>query len=255
MSIVEGWTQLDSFSYHFCRLDSISGCGKYQAACGVKGWINELVPISRALPWCNNCVRILDQKQYALTDTCPLEPSSELPPGQLAAKRWPVLHLGAIPDDSGALTTDGLVVRSTIFTFDYLSALSQISLTADMHCIMRWTVEGIKWRGVAMKAIFDQVKPRSKFVLAHGANDYFTNLTIEDAAKGLIAMKANGKPLEPEHGGPLRLVIPHLYAWKSVKWLQRLEFVNVDQPGTWEQRGLHNRGDVWAEERFAKTSV
>lgn len=249
----DGWTRLGSFTYHYCRLDSVSSCGRYQAVCGVKGWIEDLVPIANALPWCNNCVRALDQKQFDASADVPLERSSGLPPNQLKAKRWPVLHLGSVPlDVPNSLCVDGAVTHSLDLTFEALSALAQADLAADMHCIMRWTVSGIKWRGVAMQTIIEQVQPTGRFVLAHGANDYFTNLSVEDATQGLVALEAGGKPLEPEHGGPIRLVIPHLYAWKSVKWLNRLEFVEVDEAGTWEQRGLHNRGDVWAEERFAK---
>ena len=180
-----------------------------------------------------------------------------LPPGQHEVTKWPVLDLGIEPDFAPAgwaMTVDGLVEVPLPLDLAGLRALPMAESRSDIHCVTGWSRFDNRWRGVAGRTIIERVRPlaAARFVVAHSHDGYATNLALADVAAedALLATDWDGRPLDREHGGPVRLVVPHLYFWKSAKWLRRLEFTAADRPGFWEVRGYHNRGDPWAEERY-----
>jgi DMSO/TMAO reductase YedYZ molybdopterin-dependent catalytic subunit len=180
-----------------------------------------------------------------------------LPPGQKEVKNWPVLDLGiqpAIPAGRWRLEVDGLVETKLSLDWAGLAALPQVDAVSDIHCVTAWSRFDNRWRGVTARTLLDlaRPKPEARFVIQHGYDGYTVNVPLADfAAEGvLLAHEWEGKPIPTEHGGPVRLVLPHLYFWKSAKWLQRLEFVAADRACFWEERGYHMRGDPWAEERY-----
>ncbi len=182
-----------------------------------------------------------------------------LPPGQILTQKWPVLHYGHIPSlnlERWTLEVTGAVERPQSFTWKDLEALPTIETLCDIHCVTRWSRYDNTFRGISVRAILAQVglRPEAKFVMVHAAPDYTTNVPIEDVDRdgNLLATHHNGAPLTPEHGGPIRLVIPHLYFWKSAKWITGLEFIDEDYPGFWEQNGYHMRGDPWSEQRYGR---
>ena len=182
---------------------------------------------------------------------------ARLPPGQVETKKWPVLHTGAVPPFDPAtwdLRVTGEVERPLRFTWDEWAALPRAVDTSDFHCVTRWSRYDNRWEGVPFAEIERRagVREAARFVIFHCDGDYTTNIRIEDAraAGVLFATHHDGAPLAPEHGGPLRAVVPHLYAWKSGKWLRGIEFSTVDEPGFWETRGYHNVADPWREQRF-----
>ncbi len=181
-----------------------------------------------------------------------------LPPLQSQARTWPVLHYWGVPDvdlSRWRLEVVGLVAQPTTFTWEEFQQLPRVQVFADFHCVTRWSKLGNLWEGVSVQEVLrraGRVKPEASFVIAHGYDEgYTTNLTLADvlAEDVLLADRHDGEPLTAEHGGPLRLVVPRRYAWKSAKWLRALEVTAVDQPGTWEQAGYHPRGDPWTQER------
>lgn len=181
-----------------------------------------------------------------------------LPPGQKLTDGWPVLSYGSTPRVDLAnwkLTVTGLVEDQREFTWDEFLALPQSKLTSDIHCVTRWSKFDNEWEGVLFRDLAAAVrpKPETKCVLAACYGGYTTNLLMDDlTAEGvLLAHSHNGKPLTPDHGWPLRLVVPHLYFWKSAKWLRGLAFLDRERPGFWEQYGYHMRGDPWQEERYS----
>lgn len=180
-----------------------------------------------------------------------------LPPGQRAVRDWPVLDLGVRPGVSVAgwrLAVDGLVERPLALDWEQLLALPQRESRSDIHCVTAWSRFDNLWRGVAAGTLLDRVRPlpEARFVICHSYDGYTTNLTLDDFAGEdvLLATAWEGRPLPPEHGGPVRVVLPRLHFWKSAKWLRRLELTASDRPGFWETRGYHNRGDPWTEERY-----
>jgi DMSO/TMAO reductase YedYZ molybdopterin-dependent catalytic subunit len=180
-----------------------------------------------------------------------------LPPGQRKTVDWPVLDLGAhpnIPLDRWRLIVDGLVDDPMRLDWAAFQALPQRDLESDIHCVTSWSRFDNAWRGVAVTDLLQAVqpKPEARFVMLHSFDTYTTNLPLDEfAAEGaLLATHWNGAPLTLEHGGPLRAVIPQLYFWKSAKWLKRIEFTAEDRPGFWEERGYHNNGDPWTEQRY-----
>jgi DMSO/TMAO reductase YedYZ molybdopterin-dependent catalytic subunit len=185
-------------------------------------------------------------------------PSGErLPPGQHVVTNWPILDLGTKPKvapERWQLRVFGLVEES--FTWDWQAMLArpQIRAVSDIHCVTTWSRYDNHWEGVATSVILAEArpKPQARFVVLHGYDDYTTNLPLADFASpdALLAHRWEGEPLPVEHGGPVRLVVPHLYFWKSAKWLRRIEFVAEDRRGFWEERGYHDRGDPWAEQRY-----
>lgn len=185
--------------------------------------------------------------------------SGRVPPGQKQVTHFPVLDLGIRPRIAAAdyrLRVDGLVENPLELGWEALRALGEVDAVSDFHCVTRWSRLDTAWRGVRVRDIMARVRPAPEVthVMAYGADGYDTNLPVarllDDDA--LVATALDGKPIPGEHGGPVRLVVPGLYGWKSAKWLTRLEFMAQDRPGFWEQRGYHNEGDPWREERFAR---
>ncbi|AWM00151.1 sulfite oxidase-like oxidoreductase [Bradyrhizobium amphicarpaeae] len=181
-----------------------------------------------------------------------------LPPGQHLTKDWPVLDLGVVPPisrDRWRLDVYGAVESPVFWTFAEFTAQKQARFTSDIHCVTTWSRYDNEWEGLATRELLAACQPRedARFVTLHSHDGYTTNLALEDfaAEDALLAHSWSGQPLTEEHGGPVRLVVPHLYFWKSAKWLQSIEFLTEDAPGFWEVRGYHNRGDPWAEQRYS----
>ncbi|PPQ16097.1 sulfite oxidase-like oxidoreductase [Bradyrhizobium sp. AC87j1] len=181
-----------------------------------------------------------------------------LPPGQHLTKDWPVLDLGVVPPVSRErwrLDVYGAIESPVFWTFDEFIAQKQARFTSDIHCVTTWSRYDNEWDGLATRELLAACQPRedARFVTLHSHDGYTTNLALEDfaAEDALLAHSWSGQPLTEEHGGPVRLVVPHLYFWKSAKWLQAIEFLTEDAPGFWEVRGYHNRGDPWAEQRYS----
>lgn len=187
-----------------------------------------------------------------------VEQDQRLPPGQIAAKRWPVLHQGEAPVFDPAtwdLTVDGEVRMPLRLDWSTFQALPRSTLDGDFHCVTRWSVLDNHWEGVSLAHVLERAgfRPSARFVLFTCDGGYTTNLPLEIVtrrAEAILATHLNGEPITPEHGFPMRLVIPRLYAWKSAKWIRRITLLTEDQPGFWESYGYHHRGDVRAEERF-----
>ena len=182
---------------------------------------------------------------------------SRIPPGQYYTDKWPVLHAGSVPGvDAGAwdFRAFGLVRNPIRLSLDELIALGTQEQTSDIHCVTRWTKLDMPWKGVPMRAVLEQVQPleSARFVIAHAEQGFTANLPIEAvmADDVMLAYEADGQPLTPEHGYPLRLLVPSRYFWKSAKWLRGLELRTTDQPGFWERYGYHNDADYWREERY-----
>jgi len=180
-----------------------------------------------------------------------------LPPGQRKVTDWPVLDLGVkpnIPLAQWRLSIDGLVEQSMRLDWDAFQALPQSDLMSDIHCVTAWSRFDNRWRGVAVMDLLERVqpKPEANFVVLHSFDTYTTNLPLEEFAMegALLATHWEGKPLTIDHGGPVRAIVPQLYFWKSAKWLKRIEFIAADRPGFWEERGYHNFGDPWREQRY-----
>jgi DMSO/TMAO reductase YedYZ molybdopterin-dependent catalytic subunit len=184
--------------------------------------------------------------------------AQRLPPGQREVKTWPVLDLGAQPRIDlklWRLTIDGLVENPLTLDWQTFQDLPQSDSVSDIHCVTAWSRYDNRWRGVLVSDLLTlvQPKPEARFVLFQSYDTYTTNLPLEEFAvpDALLATHWEGEPLTVEHGGPLRVVVPQLYFWKSAKWLKRITFAAEDQPGFWEVRGYHNHGDPWEEERYS----
>jgi DMSO/TMAO reductase YedYZ molybdopterin-dependent catalytic subunit len=180
-----------------------------------------------------------------------------LPPGQKLTQNWPVLDLGVQPDvkpENWRLRVTGLVENPLHWTLPEFMALPQMEDVSDIHCVTTWSRYDNHWQGVSSRTILDLVKPRPEVthVVMHAYDGYTTNVSLQafSDANVLLAHAWEGAPLAREHGGPVRVVIPDWYFWKSAKWVNRLEFLAQDRPGFWEVRGYHNRGDPWMEERY-----
>jgi DMSO/TMAO reductase YedYZ molybdopterin-dependent catalytic subunit len=186
-----------------------------------------------------------------------LDPT-RLPPGQYLREKWPVLHAGSVPKTDLA-TWDfkvfGEVEEPVTLTYEELQALPQTKVTIDIHCVTRWSrfdtsFKGVHWRELAKLV---RPKPSARFVVAHAEQGFTSNIPLEalEDETALIAWEADGRPLEPDHGWPLRLVVPSRYFWKSAKWLRGVELLATDQPGFWERYGYHNDADYWQEQRYS----
>ncbi len=193
-----------------------------------------------------------------LTGTSARSENESLPPGQHLVTDWPVLDLGMHPDVATSrwrLDMFGAVERPMILDWAGLQDLPQRRAVSDIHCVTTWSRYDNAWEGVLTRDLLQAVQPKpdARFVVLQSYDGYTTNLSLEDfAADGaLLAHSWQGVPLAQVHGGPLRLVVPQLYFWKSAKWLQRIEFRTADRPGFWEVRGYHNRGDPWDEQRYS----
>jgi DMSO/TMAO reductase YedYZ molybdopterin-dependent catalytic subunit len=182
---------------------------------------------------------------------------ARLPPGQYLTEKWPVLHAGSVPRVDLAtwdFTVSGQVEEPVTLTWDELRALPATEITIDIHCVTRWSRFDTSFRGVHWRDLAELVRPKptARFVLAHAEQGFTSNVplaAIEDE-NALLAYEADGEPLTPEHGWPLRLVVPSRYFWKSAKWLRGLELRSTDQPGFWERYGYHNDADFMREERY-----
>lgn len=180
-----------------------------------------------------------------------------LPPGQVLTIKWPVLHYGLVPSvdlKTWSFEISGLVERPFALTWDELLALPRKTVICDMHCVTTWSRFDNTFEGVPVQALLQRagVKPEATFVLVSAEQDFTTNLPLADLDRpdNLIALKHDGDWLTPEHGGPARLLVPHLYLWKSAKWVRGLTLLDQDVPGFWEQNGYHMHGDPWTEERY-----
>jgi len=194
----------------------------------------------------------LFQKNY------PPEIASRIPPGQRLVKTWPVLHYGPVPRFDGVnwnLEVSGLVDNPFTLTYDELRALAMARVDADMHCVTGWTTLDNTWEGVAFRTILERAAPRNeaKWVIAHCEYGYTSNLSLQAMNDDdvLLAWRNGGEDLTPDHGWPLRLVVPKRYAWKSAKWLTGLEFAATNRRGFWEVRGYHVHAEPFAEERYS----
>ena len=184
--------------------------------------------------------------------------ADRVPPGQSRTRKWPVLHYGRVPIvpfDTWRLDITGLVERPLSFSWEQFRALPRTKVFADFHCVTRWSRLGNLWEGVSVRTILERagVKPQAKFVVATGYDDgWTTNLPLADfrSEDALFADTHDGEPLVPDHGGPVRPIVPLLYAWKSAKWVQSIELTPQDRPGLWERLGYHNHGNPWNEERY-----
>jgi len=184
--------------------------------------------------------------------------SDRLPPGQHLVRDWPVLDLGLqprIPLDRWRLDVDGAVEHPLSWDWASFRAQKQSVEVSDIHCVTTWSRYDNRWEGLATRDLLDIVMPRPEatHVMLHSHDGYTTNLALEDfaAEDALIVHSWEGEPLTREHGGPARLVVPHLYFWKSAKWLKRIELRSADRRGFWEERGYHNHADPWKEERYS----
>jgi DMSO/TMAO reductase YedYZ molybdopterin-dependent catalytic subunit len=182
--------------------------------------------------------------------------SGRLPPGQALTDRWPVLSMTPAPrfdPVTWRFRVSGLVERPLTLDWEEFLALPSVEVRSDIHCVTRWSKLDNPWEGVSFRAVEDRVQPlpEAQFVVFKCMVPYSSNLPLEAclADDVLFAYKHDGLPLEPEHGGPLRLVVPEVYFWKSAKWVNRVEFMAKDQLGTWEKLGYHNEGDPWKEQR------
>jgi DMSO/TMAO reductase YedYZ molybdopterin-dependent catalytic subunit len=182
---------------------------------------------------------------------------NRIPPGQSRTLKWPVLHAGGVPRTDPAawdFRAGGLIEHPLRLSFDEFTRLPAVKVLSDFHCVTRWSRLNNLWEGVSTRLIAERaaVRPEARFVLVLAEEGWTTNMPLEDflAEDALFAYKHDGEPLAADHGGPLRLVVPRLYAWKSAKWVRGVEFRETDQPGFWEEGGYHMHGDPWREERF-----
>jgi len=180
-----------------------------------------------------------------------------LPPGQSLTMKWPVLHYADVPQfdpETWDFQTSGLVGAPLRLSWKDFLALPRVEVTSDFHCVTRWSRFDNRWEGVPFRAIAELTRPapRASHVMVHASEGYATNVPCLDLMAGdvLFALKHDGEPLTPEHGGPLRLVVPKLYGWKSAKWVRGLEFLSEDRAGFWEQNGYHMHADPFKEQRF-----
>lgn len=180
-----------------------------------------------------------------------------LPPGQREVKNWPVLDLGIqpmLPPSRWRLSIDGLVERPIEWDLDDFMAQPRFRSTSDIHCVTAWSRFNNRWEGVSARHVLALVKPKpeARHVVFHSYDGYTTNIPLADFAGEdvLLAHSWEGEPIPREHGGPVRVVVPTLYFWKSAKWVKRIELCAEDRPGFWEVRGYHNYGDPWKEERY-----
>lgn len=185
--------------------------------------------------------------------------ANRVPPGQSRTQKWPVLDASGPPRIDLAqwrLRLTGLVGQPTEYTWEQFLALPRVKVFADFHCVTRWSRLGNLWTGVAVRDLVARaggVTPEARYVSARGYDrNWTTNLPLDDflVDDALVAFLHDGEELTLEHGGPARLIVPRLYAWKSAKWVHEIEFLAQDRPGFWERNGYHNHGDPWREERF-----
>jgi DMSO/TMAO reductase YedYZ molybdopterin-dependent catalytic subunit len=193
--------------------------------------------------------RQLNERERAVAD--------RLPPGQYLTEKWPVLHYGGVPKvdpKTWDFRIDGLVDEPVRLTYDDVKALPRRTEKVDVHCVTRWSLLDSTWEGVPISEVMKLVnlKPEATHVMVKAEHGFSANLSLDDFLReqNMLVDTRNGEPIPPEHGWPMRLFVPHLYFWKSAKWVRGLEFMAGDKPGFWEQYGYHMRGDPWQEERY-----
>lgn len=195
-------------------------------------------------------------------DRQPVDTDSRLPPGQYVTEKFPVLHYGNVPhytnvEQEWDLRVWGSLAAPACFSFAQLRKLPTVAITVDIHCVTSWSKFDTAWEGVQFREFLRHLPPlhaEARFVLAHAEGGYAANLPLEVLLEDdvLLAYLYDGKELEPDHGYPLRLVVPKKYFWKSAKWLRGIEFLPEDKHGFWERYGYHNHADPWREERYAE---
>jgi DMSO/TMAO reductase YedYZ molybdopterin-dependent catalytic subunit len=181
--------------------------------------------------------------------------ADRVPPGQYVTEDFPVLSAGPTPHtplDQWTFTINGEVDKPRTWTWEELRAFPREETTKDIHCVTKWSKFDTQWEGVSVDTLLDGIETEAEYVLAFSDGGYTTNLPLEDVTggKAWVAFGYGGEPLDPEHGGPARLLVPHLYFWKSAKWVRGLTLRAEDSPGFWEQYGYHNYGDPWREQRY-----
>src|ERR1700680_4605828 len=188
-----------------------------------------------------------------------MKQEGRLPPEQSLTLKWPVLQYGSVPrfdPKTWDFQVYGLVESPLRFSWKEFNALPKVQRSSDFHCLTRWSRFDNRWDGVAFRELLARVhpKPEAAYVLVHAEQGFTANVPLADLDREevLLATHHDGEPLMADHGYPLRLIVPHLYAWKSVKWLRSLEFLDHDVPGFWEQNGYHIYGDPWKAQRFSR---
>jgi DMSO/TMAO reductase YedYZ molybdopterin-dependent catalytic subunit len=179
-----------------------------------------------------------------------------IPPGQYVTDDFPVLSAGPTPHtplDQWTFEVRGKVDRPARWSWDELLALPSDTVTVDIHCVTKWSKLDTVWKGVSLDTLLDAVQTSARYVLAFSDGGYTTNVPLDDirGGKAWVAYEFGGEQLHPEHGGPARLLVPHLYFWKSAKWVRGIELRENDRPGFWENYGYHNYGDPWKEQRYS----
>ncbi len=193
--------------------------------------------------------RQLNDRERAVAD--------RLPPGQYLTEKWPVLHYGKVPKvdlSTWSFDLDGLVESPVHLTYEEFKRLPRKQVQSDVHCVTRWSLLDSTWEGVPVSEVMKlvELKSQATHVMVRAEHGFTANLSLDDFLRdeNTLVDTRNGEPIPPEHGWPLRLFVPHLYFWKSAKWVRGLEFMAGDRPGFWEQYGYHMRGDPWQEERY-----
>jgi len=181
--------------------------------------------------------------------------TTKVPPGQYVVEDFPVLSAGPTPHtplEEWSFTINGAVDSPVSWSWDDLLAAPSETFTVDIHCVTKWSKLGTPWKGVSVDVLLQDVDTSAEYVSAFCDGGYTTNLPLDDVTDGQawVAYEFDGEPLEAEHGGPARLLVPHLYLWKSAKWVRGLTLLDHDEPGFWETLGYHNRGDPWKEQRY-----
>jgi DMSO/TMAO reductase YedYZ molybdopterin-dependent catalytic subunit len=185
----------------------------------------------------------------------PAAERSRLPPGQYLVRGFPVLSAGPTPHtplSEWTFTITGEVDKERSWSWEEFRRLPSETVTRDIHCVTKWSKLDTSWTGVSVDTLLEGVETSAEYVLAFSDGDYTTNLPLQDVRGGQawVAFEYDGQPLEPEHGGPARLLVPHLYFWKSAKWVRGLRLLAHDEPGFWESNGYHMYGDPWREQRY-----
>ena len=186
----------------------------------------------------------------------PTADPSRVPPGQYVTRDFPVLSAGPTPHtplDQWSFTIDDEVDEPIFWTWDEFTSLPSEMITVDIHCVTKWSKLDTIWTGVSVDTLLKDVNTEAQYLTAWSDGGYSTNLALEDVTDGKawVAYEYAGQPLDPEHGGPARLLVPHLYFWKSAKWVRGFRLIDQDVPGFWESLGYHIRGDQWLEERYS----
>ncbi|REE70491.1 DMSO/TMAO reductase YedYZ molybdopterin-dependent catalytic subunit [Paenibacillus taihuensis] len=206
----------------------------------------------------NKAERLKNARVVEVDPNLDPELARRLPPGQALTERFPILHEGEVPQydlDAWTFRVFGEVEKELTFSLEQLKAMKQTDVVIDIHCVTRWSKFDTRWEGILFKDLLPLlgVKPEARYVMVHADNGYETNVPLEDLMgdEVMLAFEFDGKPLTPKHGFPVRLVVPHLYFWKSAKWVRGFEFMKEDRLGFWERNGFHNVADPFREERFS----